>query len=142
VCIIIDANAANEITSNSEDAVPVLKRVMGGKLRIVAGQQLKVELLRTPFRSIYRQLLLAGRLSEFSDDEISAEQSHPALSHCVSNDQHVIALARASGARILFSKDEPLHTDFKNKSIIDGPRGKIYTSKDHERLLDEVRCSC
>ncbi|MBR1235042.1 hypothetical protein [Bradyrhizobium sp. AUGA SZCCT0182] len=142
MCIIIDANAANEITSNSPDAVPVLKRVMGGKLRIVAGQQLKIELLKTPFRTLYKQLLLAGRFSEFSDAEVSAAQAHPCVQHCISNDQHVIALARASGARILFSKDEPLHADFKNKAMIDQPRGKIYTCKDHERVLDETVCAC
>jgi hypothetical protein len=62
--------------------------------------------------------------------------------HVRSNDLHVLGLACASGARILFSRDEPLHADFKNKHIIPQPRGKIYTSKKHERLLDEIGCDC
>ena len=61
---------------------------------------------------------------------------------CKSNDEHVIALARIGGARLLYSRDLTLHQDFRNKRLIDDPRGQIYStyrtrefSKSHERLL-------
>ena len=49
---------------------------------------------------------------------------------CRSNDTHVIALAQISGARLLYSNDKDLHVDFKNKRLIDEPRGKIYSTNE------------
>lgn len=134
--IIIDANASHEFINQTEDGAPVFNRVMTGKLKIVAGHQLKEELLKTAFRRLYKQLVLAGRLIEADNDEVDKEYKKNLLDCCVSNDRHVIALARVSGARLLFSADEPLHADFKNKTIIDNPRGKIYSSAKHEKILD------
>ena len=67
---------------------------------------------------------------------------------CVSDDQHVIALAQVSGARLLFSNEPNLHRDFKSKRLIDKPRGKVYSNKEskdlskaHEKLLaDKALC--
>ena len=63
---------------------------------------------------------------------------------CVSNDEHVIALAQVSGARLLFSNDVPLHRDFKNRDLVDVPRGKVYSTREdtsftqrHRRLLND-----
>ena len=52
----------------------------------------------------------------------------------VSNDAHVIALAQVSGARLLYSNDSDLQDDFKDKSLIDSPRGRIYTTERGRRL--------
>ncbi len=61
---------------------------------------------------------------------------------CASNDLHVLALAQASGARLLYSNDRALQRDFKNKNLIDRPRGKVYSTlwylsveDNHKRLL-------
>lgn len=54
---------------------------------------------------------------------------------CRSNDIHIIALAQASGARILCSHDHALHADFKNKRLVDNPRGKVYLNPKHNHLL-------
>ena len=62
---------------------------------------------------------------------------------CVSNDEHVIALAQISGARLLYSNDGDLHEDFGDKRLIDEPRGKVYSTKEqrdytsaHQKLLE------
>ena len=62
---------------------------------------------------------------------------------CHSNDTHVIALAQITGARLLYSNDKDLHEDFKNKRLIDEPRGKVYSTNEdknftnaHEKLLN------
>lgn len=47
---------------------------------------------------------------------------------CQSDDTHIIALAQISGARLLFSNDKALHQDFKNKELINNPRGKVYST--------------
>lgn len=63
---------------------------------------------------------------------------------CVSNDAHVIALAQVTGARLLFSNDSALQSDFKNKLLIDQPRGKVYSTtysknvtRMHRQLLND-----
>jgi hypothetical protein len=56
-----------------------------------------------------------------------------------SNDVHILALARVSGARVLFLRDNNLHSDFKNTKIL-RPKGKIYQGQRHKKLLDEVLC--
>ena len=58
-----------------------------------------------------------------------------ALSICVSNDPHVIALARISGARLLCSRDQKLHSDFGNKHLVDNPRGSVYQDIPHAPLI-------
>ena len=64
-----------------------------------------------------------------------------------SDDHHVIALAQLSGARLLYSNDSALHDDFGNKSLIDQPRGRIYSTKEsstfrnvHRHLLRDHIC--
>ena len=68
---------------------------------------------------------------------------------CMSDDPHVIALAKMSGTRLLFTNDILLEGDFK-KNI---PRGIIFTTKqdvrkqitrEHRSLLNPRRriCNC
>ena len=58
-----------------------------------------------------------------------------------SDDAHVLALARESGARLLYTHDGPLTRDFKDKAIIDRPRGKIYSSAQNANLLSTKICA-
>mgnify|MGYP002869074523 FL=1 len=56
-------------------------------------------------------------------------------SQCKSNDCHIIALARISGARILCSLDKTLHKDFRNLRLVFNPKGHIYQKARHSKLL-------
>lgn len=138
--LIIDANVANECLIPTPDAEPVIRGLMNGKIRCVSGQRHKAEMLACRFRSIYRQLLLAGRLTEFPEEQIdAAERDLP--QPLASDDPHILALAIASGARVLFSRDQPLHSDFTNKDIINTPRGRVYQNADqHKHLLAPNLC--
>ena len=64
-------------------------------------------------------------------------------SSCTSNDSHIIALARISGARVLYSYDRAsgLHADFKNTDLVSKPQGKIYKTESHKALLEHTK-SC
>ena len=53
---------------------------------------------------------------------------------CVSNDIHIVALARISGSRLLYSKDDNLCKDFKNLKVLN-PKGKIYSTFRNKALL-------
>ena len=93
-------------------------------------------------------MILAGRVIDRGKSRI--EQSIEILDEedlCESDDRHVIAVAQISGARLLYSNDKALQRDFKNKKLIDEPRGKIYeTSRNenfpdtHKRLLRNAVC--
>ena len=59
-----------------------------------------------------------------------------------SDDPHLLALAQVSGARLLYSNDSDLQDDFKNRRLIDNPRGRVYSTRVnrqftrvHRRLL-------
>ena len=58
---------------------------------------------------------------------------------CTSNDEHVIALALVSGARLLYTNDKALIEDFKNRDIVAGPRGRIYTTARNDRFTEVHR---
>ena len=51
---------------------------------------------------------------------------------CRSDDEHVLALAIASGARLLYTNDTLLMNDFRNRNIVPGSPGKIYTTRDRK----------
>lgn len=78
----------------------------------------------------------AGRARLIAPDAVAQEEAKVReLGDLESNDPHVLALARASGARTLCSHDQPLHRDFKNARLISAPRGAVYQQARHQRLL-------
>jgi hypothetical protein len=143
MCLIIDANIASLVfgkESNSSDFRPIIdwltsplrngKLVVGGKLR---DELFEIENTR---RFIIR-LIQAGRarnIIENVDEETEKVRNLPELK---SDDPHIIALAKVSGARILCSHDKALHEDFRNYRIISNPRGHIYQNATHKGLLSK-----
>ncbi len=137
VCLIVDANVAPKFLVQSGAIIDWLFGERGAP-RLVAAGKLREELANND--SVRRQLVAldrAGRLRSVDAEGIRLEERRlrdAAL--CLSNDLHVLALAIASGARTLATDDNTLAADFKNKRIIDRPRGKIYRDPEkHGRLL-------
>ena len=140
MCVIIDANVGNEFGPLTDDARGIYEWVIAGG-RIASGGRLKTELLRTKFRQLYQPLLLAGRLIEYEGSEVKGVEKELIQSDlCNSDDPHVIALARVSDARTLFSRDVELHGDFCNRKLLK-PRGRVYQNRSHQHLLRGAR-SC
>ena len=73
----------------------------------------------------------------FTEDEASLRRR----SDLRSDDPHVLALARVSGARLLYTGDTDLIADFKDKKIIDSPRGKVYSGAANTNLLTRSACA-
>ena len=119
--------------------------INNGNGRLVVGGLLMSELERSSpgFKAWSSQAQRSGKLLVESAGEV--ENKTAALSEsgaCRSNDHHVIALAQVSGARLLYSNDRALQRDFKDKRLIDNPRGRVYStlvdqefSDPHRRLL-------
>ena len=137
MCLIVDANVAPRFLVQSS---AILDWLFGerGSPRLVAAGKLREELAKN--ESVRRQLVAldrAGRLRSIDAERVRQEEQRlRAAAACLSNDPHVLALAIISGARTLATDDNALAADFRNKRIIDRPRGSIYRDTEkHGRLL-------
>ena len=145
MCAIVDASVAGEVfgPSRTPAGKEFFNWVNQRRGRLVTGGKLLAELNKTPAREWVRQALISGQIRAMDEGDVEAKTRELRRENvCKSNDPHVIALAVISGARLLYSNDEDLHNDFTAKSLIDKPRGKIYStlkSKDttagHRNLL-------
>ncbi len=129
MCVIVDANLASLVfkTQPSNHYAPVITWLTKKDGLLVYGGQLARELGKVEVaRRFLVTLQRAGRAKLIPDPELEKEESvvH-ATGLCQSNDAHVIALARVSGARTLCSRDAALHQDFKNAQLIAKPRGVV-----------------
>ena len=140
MCVIIDANVAHMIVGSppQPEAAPLLRHILERKLGVVSGGKNAEELQRAGLGNLLQELSRAGLLLVHSREEVELEQANLARIGCASDDEHVIALARLSGARLLYSKDHALHTDFKDQRLLTNPRGRVYSSDKHVALLRRV----
>jgi len=139
VCAIIDACVATRVFVDKND--PNLGRIqtliLARRLQVVYGGKLGREYTKVKsVAHIVKLLDQAGIAKKHKDKTVDNEDKRvKKLNLCMSNDTHVIALARVARARLLCSADQGLHVDFKNKKLIDKPRGRIYQNATHDGLL-------
>jgi hypothetical protein len=142
MCLIIDDDVVGRVFSGAEDPdfADLFGCLFGVKrptVQIVYGGRLREEYLRNS--KVARLLVLldrAGRARVIADADISEEEAVVIASgECISNDYHIIAIARVSGVRALCSHDQALHQDFTNKSLLDHPRGRVYQNNGHRHVL-------
>ncbi len=133
MCAIIDNDVVHQLFGDRPTEAGLyflrwLGRGNGGV--VVVGGRLFRELSQNPkFVRFFTDRLQAGRARRIPDGDVSAaEEAIRAASTCRSNDVHVLALAHTSGARLLFTNDRALQRDFADPEIIDGTRGRIYTT--------------
>lgn len=140
MCGIVDANVAFEVFGDvgkhTEAGTKFFDWISAGSGRLVVGGQLLRE-LHTPTREWARQLLLASRMTIVDKDAVDMRTTQLRREEsCKSNDPHVIALAQISGARLLYTDDADLMRDFKNRSLINNPRGKVYPARGDGSVRD------
>lgn len=135
MCAIVDANRADDVfgRNQSEAGRALFEWIVKGSGRIVIGGEVKRELTRTSAKAWLRELSLAGRAISVADARVDdrAKEIGPL---CRSNDAHVVALAQVSGARLLYSNDRRLHEDFGNSTLVNEPRGSIYSTYESDRF--------
>ena len=140
MCVIVDANVAGRVFSSppSSKYQPLLRWLLGPKGGLAYGGENAKELARVHAAAqAIRQLRLAGNAHR-ADEAVVTKQTEQLrkANACVSDDEHVIALAQVSGARTLCSEDQALHEDFTNRNLVHGPRGKVYQGgRDQGKLL-------
>ena len=136
MCAILDANVAHKVFGrNRPEAGKAFFDWLDSKNgRLVVGGKLLRELdgAGVP-KDWLQQAAQAGRVRYFDDREIDNKTEELAPG-CRSDDPHIVALARISGARLLYSDDGRLHGDFKNSGLIDNPHGAVYSTMRSGRL--------
>ena len=136
MCGIVDANVANEVFG--DERPPAGQRffdwLASSRGQLVVGGELRRELSRD--KRVVRWLgnsIRYGRAQSMADEEVEACTDELRQREiCRSDDEHVLALAIASGARLLYTNDTLLMNDFRNRNIVPGPPGKIYTTRDRK----------
>ena len=143
MCAILDVNVVHQVFGPNRPPAgeAFFKWLASGKGQLVAGGELLRELDgNRKFRTWRQQAVLAGRVRICADDAVNEKTQTLKNEHsCRSNDQHILALAQVSGARLLYSNDEDLQRDFKDKNLIDKPRGKVYSTHKNEDLQNSHR---
>ena len=150
MCAILDNDRISEVFGSKCTRAGVAFRnwIDSGKGQLVVGGKLRRELSRNrEFKDWLQQALLGGRARSVSDEEVEKRTAVLKQSGvCISDDPHNIALAQLSRARLLYTNDDDLMQDFKNKALVDDPRGKIYSTRydedfqeRHRRLLSEKK---
>ena len=143
MCIIVDANKLGSFLANppDEDSAPIRQWLdKGGNLVYSTGSTFAREVVGRAKEKL-AGYVRAGKArvvpkEQFIKDECSL--SHVGLR---SDDPHVLALARASGVRLLYTGDTNLIADFKDKKFIDKPRGKVYSKAANANLLTRSVCA-
>jgi len=144
MCIIVDANRLGPLLSDpaAADAAPIhdwLRR--GGRIVYSTGGAFAREVGRRT-RDRLLTFVRAGRAESIPADRFAAdERALTARPDLRSDDAHVLALARKTGVRLLYTGDRDLIEDFKDKQFIDRPRGKVYTRAENARLLAATACA-
>jgi len=154
MCGIVDANVAGKLFGDPRNSFETAKRflehVRNKKMTLVIGGKLTEEISKVEAaKQWFHTALDAGRAYRVPDNAISAATEELDESDlCRSDDLHVLALARESGARLLYTNDKNLIDDFGDREIINSPRGKVYTDRQggkftsrHRGLLQKNVCA-
>lgn len=142
MCAIIDANVASQLWQNGGTPAGQALRaeIEMGRVPLVIGGRLREELWGAGerMRRWLIQLQNAGRLTTMDREEVDRVtkelKSSRGPTPLTSDDEHVVALAVVSGARLLFTNDTRLSQDFKNPQIVPSPRGRVYTTRLSQKL--------
>ena len=146
MCAIVDVNVASEVFGNPRPPAGrvFLEWLESPRGQLVVGGRLRAELSRNArLLGWLKSATRFGRVRTVSDDDVDERENRLRREGvCTSNDEHVLALALVSGARLLYTNDNALIADFKNREIVADPRGRVYTTargtavtSAHRRLL-------
>jgi hypothetical protein len=143
MCLVIDANVVAEVFSAdpSEAGRRVLSWLSDGKgITVYGGEQARELFTNHAARSWFAEAVRAGRARLVLEKDIESARERIQSSGAVeSDDIHVLSLAAAAGARLLFTRDNLLARDFKDRRIIVG--GSVYREHTHGHLLRRDRCA-
>ncbi len=142
MCIIIDTNRLGDFfNSKHEDSKPIRKWLNnGGTLVYSDGGEFK-RAMKSRWRTKLKIYSDSGSAKLIPYDKLREKEIELRESKRLkSDDSHILALAKAAGARLLYTNDHNLMKDFKNGMILNKPKGKVYSRKSNADLLHRSIC--
>jgi predicted nucleic acid-binding protein len=134
--IILDANVAHDFPANTPEARAIVQWMRHRGKLATGGKNLEELILVGNVRVLILELLRAGRAFASDKEALLKCESEIPVTKILSNDSHILALAKVSGARVLHTRDDALMKDFKNSHLISKPKGRCYSSSvNHSHLL-------
>ena len=143
MCLIVDASVVNELVANKTKRSKVFLEFQSKRrIRIATCSDLKKEHKgNTAVIDFFRRIKQNNLLDDIDDEQIDAEKDLVAkAAQPKSNDLHVLALARISGARVIATDDRALQEDIGNKKLLDAPRGKVFSNENQRHLFSGRYC--
>ncbi len=146
MCLVIDTNTLAAVfdpkASNHEEFKFVSDWIYDGKGKIVfGGSKYKEELSKTKYLSLFTQLNIAGKSCKANDMLVDEEAKtiETILQHPNFDDQHIVALLRITGCKLICSDDKRAHPYFRHNLFFKtaSVRPKIYTGKRNKDLLND-----
>ncbi len=150
MCAIIDANSLPEVfgDNKTDRSMAFVNWLEAQTVQVViGGTQYRAEVDKVAKASQwFRQAIRTGRASEVNDEDVDrsatdlrnlSDARHQAIVR--SDDPHILALARCSGARLLYTADGALIQDFTDANIIGRPVGKVLPPSDYHEFLNDRR---
>ena len=141
-CAILDANCLGEAFGREESEAGVeFRKWVSTRGRLVSGGKLHEELRRsTEFRQWAEFAVRSPHLRVIPTADLDAElRELEERSDIRSDDAHILSLARVSGARLLYTRDQRLRADFENPAIIADPAGQLYNVGEKDEMTDGHR---
>ena len=150
MCGIIDVNVLGEALGGSptEAGPRFVAWASSGGTKLVVSRASLAEIRSGKFRLWFQQGMAANRVRQVADETVEARTKIlREEGKCRSDDEHILALAQASRARLLYTNDPALQRDFGDPALISGPRGKVYSTRrgkafgrTHRSLLSRNVC--
>lgn len=147
MCIIVDANKLGKFLAEppDADAAPVrrwLDRSSGSGVLVYSTGGKFAKEVSPKARDKLANYARAGKARLVPADRLAEEEERlQASGRLRSDDAHVLALARQSRARVLFTADQDLIADFTDHRLIANPRGKVYSGAPNADLLTRSTCA-
>ena len=142
MCLILDTNRFGDALSDppAPAYVPLLRWLTdpdGDGALVFGGTKYRREIDKLEkARLFFVNRCRAGRAYLVDQGIVDTEEARLcAAKACTSDDEHVVALARMSGARIVCTEDRALWRDVRDKKLLDRPRGRVYRTARHKSLL-------
>jgi hypothetical protein len=137
VCLIVDVNVAAHVLGAGTDAnfLPVREALFSGRARLAYGGRLAREYQSN--NSVWgalKELDRAGRARVVPGVD-SRETELINAGSCISDDEHIIAIAQLGEVRLVCTLDQDLHKDVKDAALLRKPPGRIYQDPTHAHLI-------
>ena len=141
MCVIIDAHVWPAFCADPAAAGlgEVDRWLRSGKGGIVyGGTKYRKELARvTAAVQLMAGYAQAGKAKLLDNDRIDQDAAWiQANQRIKSDDEHILALARVSGARVLCTSDGDLVSDFTNIALVSKPKGRVFPGDGWNFRLD------